>query len=313
MIEGIDVSHYQGQVHWNLVKKAEIVFAFAKATEGKYYKDPTFSTNWYGMEDADIFHGAYHFFSSEDSGESQAENFLQALNGKSYGSLPPVLDVEVCQIQHGPFIQEVKIWLETVEQALKVQPILYTNPSFWNQVGNGSCSEYTLWIANYQVSQPTLPNDWSQWTFWQYSQSGTINGIDGAVDLDRFNGTLEELQQYSQKHTSPKTQESFQVEEVQPGASLVGIADHYHVSLEALVMANPQIAPEGTLLKIPVKSVSAPSAGKTAETTYTVQPGDTLGGIAQKFGITVDSLVQSNHIANPNLLRVGETLRIPST
>ncbi len=266
MVKGIDVSVYQGTIHWNLVKKSGIAFAFAKASEGIALKDPNFSANWYGMEDADIYHGAYHYFGSQkDSGKAQAQNFLEALDGKSYGNLPPVLDFEKCLIEPSVLVQEAQVWLQTVEEALKVKPLVYTNPSFGNSTIQGALSDYDLWVANYEVSQPSIPAGWNQWTFWQYSDTGSVNGIEGYVDLDQFNGSWEALQQYvrQQKHSGD------------------------------------------------VENVESEVPSASPEKTCVVEPGDTLTSIGQRFGVSVSALAEYNHIADPNLIQVGQILRIP--
>ena len=67
----------------------------------------------------------------------------------------------------------------------------------------------------------------------------------------------------------------------------------------------PTQSPQGTQPEVPA---NAP-AGKP--TTYVVQGGDNLTWIAEKFGVTVSALVQANQLANPNLIRPGQTLKIP--
>jgi lysozyme len=50
-------------------------------------------------------------------------------------------------------------------------------------------------VAEYEVAAPKLPSGWSTWKFWQSSQSGTVSGVTGSVDLDVFNGTAAALRQ----------------------------------------------------------------------------------------------------------------------
>jgi GH25 family lysozyme M1 (1,4-beta-N-acetylmuramidase) len=91
----------------------------------------------------------------------------------------------------------VSTWLQIVSSATGVKPMIYTSPNFWtNSMGNTQMfaqGGYTvLWVAHWtSASQPTVPaNNWGGhgWTFWQYTSSGTVNGISGSVDLDRYNG-----------------------------------------------------------------------------------------------------------------------------
>jgi len=93
---------------------------------------------------------------------------------------------------------------------------------------------------------------------------------------------------------------------VQPGDTLSGIAARYGTTVAALASANslsnPNLIFPGQLLILP--------AGSAASGTYTVRAGDTLSGIAARFGTTVAHLVALNRLANPNVLSVGEVLRI---
>jgi len=57
-----------------------------------------------------------------------------------------------------------------------------------------SLAAYPLWVADYEVDQPSLPQGWTTWLLWQNSEDGTVAGVDGAVDLDEVNGTLADLQ-----------------------------------------------------------------------------------------------------------------------
>jgi lysozyme len=109
------------------------------------------------------------------------------------GALPPVLDVEMPG-EASEIISGIQVWLTTVEHAIGKTPILYTNPSFWTGLGVSSFGRFPLWIAEYGVASPKVPDGWSTWTFWQDSENGSVPGIEAAVDLDLFQGTLQELQ-----------------------------------------------------------------------------------------------------------------------
>ena len=77
-------------------------------------------------------------------------------------------------------------------------PIIYTSPSFINYDSYPGFGKYPLWIANWGVNCPNLPNNtWANWDAWQYTDKGSVNGISGAVDRDRFNGTRADLDKYT--------------------------------------------------------------------------------------------------------------------
>lgn len=191
--QGIDVSHFQGTVSWTQVKQAGILFAFAKATDGVTYVDPQFATNWAAIKEAGLLRGAYHFFEPADDAVQQAEFFLSTVQIET-GDLPPVLDVEKIGSSSEALWQGVQTWLEQVEAGTGVQPILYMSPGFANEYGApSSLAAYPLWIAEYGVDQPALPDGWTSWLIWQYSETGSVTGVVGNVDRDKLNGPVTEL------------------------------------------------------------------------------------------------------------------------
>ena len=195
LIQGIDVSDHQGTVDWNAVQQAGKVFVFIKATDGITWTDPDFATNWSGAKAAGLLRGAYHFYETDDDPTAQAQNFLNAVQ-LAPGDLPPVVDIE--RIDSGgsasQAVQDLQTWLDAVEQATGRVPIIYTSPTFWNSLGTSAFGRYPLWVAEYGVTSPKLPAGWAGWTFWQYSESGTVAGISGSVDLNVFQGTSAELE-----------------------------------------------------------------------------------------------------------------------
>jgi lysozyme len=194
-LTGIDVSHYQGQIDWDAVKAAGCAFAFAKATEGAGVTDPYFAANWTGMQAAGLVRGAYHFFHPAQDASQQAAHFLATVQLKPT-DLPPVIDVEVNDgVANEAVVQGVQTWLDAVEQATGVAPIIYTAAYFWNAHLNAGFGRYPLWIAHYTsaATPAPLPEGWTGWTFWQYSQSLAIDGVNGAADHDYFNGGVGDL------------------------------------------------------------------------------------------------------------------------
>ncbi len=187
--EGIDVSHFQGDVDWTQVKAAGKTFAFAKATQGTEEVDPQFATNWPAMKQAGVVRGAYHFFQPDADATAQAEHFIATVQLEA-GDLPPVIDVEVAEgVSTEGIDADVKTWLEKVAAAYGVQPILYSDLSFIQENLASGFSDYPLWVADYSSDPPDPPGDWQKWTFWQNSDTGEVAGIDGDVDLDRYQGT----------------------------------------------------------------------------------------------------------------------------
>lgn len=209
-ISGIDVSLNQPQVDWAAVAAAGNAFAFARATIGGHQVDSLFSAHWQGIKDAGMVRGAYHFFWPLTSWQDQAENFIKTLGALEVGDFPPVLDLEEAIAKNDPLKRDnwsripveqrlpmIANWLDRVEQALGMRPIIYTRQNFIDQLlGDGVRTLGTsgLWIAHYDVEQPSIPPGWDTWTFWQYSETGAVDGLKGKVDCDWFNGSQDDLQ-----------------------------------------------------------------------------------------------------------------------
>jgi len=186
-ITGVDVSKYQGQIDFNQLKAAGITYVFVKASEGNTYQDPTFAGNFAQAKQAGLIVSAYHFYETNDAPNSQLENFTQLVKLSS-GDLPPVVDIEKLHMQDDMMLMgNLQLYLNGLEKHYGVKPIIYTGLNFANQHVT-EFAQYPLWIAEYGRTQPTLPTGWSSWTFWQWSQSHTLKGIEGQVDADRFNG-----------------------------------------------------------------------------------------------------------------------------
>jgi lysozyme len=193
-VYGIDVSHHQKKVNWQLVRENEVAFAFVKATEGRTIKDKQFEHNWEGAGAAGIVRGAYHFYVPHLQPEQQAENFIATVKLQA-GDLPPVLDVEVRGRKPVEQLrQELKVWLQQVEEAYGVKLILYTGYSFYKDYLDGHFNDYHLWIAHYKVPKLKLEkSNKRKLAFWQHTDGGAIQGIEGEVDCNVFYGSMREL------------------------------------------------------------------------------------------------------------------------
>jgi GH25 family lysozyme M1 (1,4-beta-N-acetylmuramidase) len=194
---GIDVSHYQGSINWSSVKSAGVSFAYIKATEGTGYKDPMFSANYLNAYNAKVIRGAYHFAQpSSSSGAAQATYF--AANGGAWSAdnltLPGMLDLEGgC---YGMSTSAMQSWILDFYNTYKAKTsrdiVIYTSPSWWNSCTggwSGMSARSPLFVADWtSAANPTIPSGFPYATIWQYTDAGSVSGISGAVDRDRFNG-----------------------------------------------------------------------------------------------------------------------------
>lgn len=318
-VPGIDVSYWQSGIDWPKVRAAGQRFTFVKTTEGESYVDPTFEDNWKGAKQGGLLRGAYCFFHPNQDPKKQADRFLSVLKAiNDPGELPLILDLEVTDgVAKDKIIAKAKAWLDEVEQAAGRKPMIYSGVSFLetslSELGGGPpawARDYALWIGWYPNQytpgmSPLMPRGWFKWTFWQYHAKGTVNGINTAVNLDLFNGTIDQLYTFAGVATPDQTPRTHVVA---AGDSLESIANKYGVTLSELAAANPQLLKIGDKLTVPVP---VEVASKPAKQTYTVRPGDTLYAIAIKFGTTVPALAAENGIQNPNIIQAGQVLTIP--
>lgn len=195
-IHGIDISHYQGEVDWdkliqNQAEDYPFSFIFVKATEGGDLSDENFQHNFAAARRYGLIRGAYHYFNPETSAAKQARFFINTVRLDS-ADLPPVLDVESRGSQGKEYlVKAVKVWLDIVEAHYGVKPILYTSYKFkTNYLDDSLFNAYPYWIAHYYVDTVAYKGCWR---FWQHTDVGTIPGVKEKVDLNVFNGTLEEL------------------------------------------------------------------------------------------------------------------------
>ncbi|WP_168798026.1 glycoside hydrolase family 25 protein [Pacificoceanicola onchidii] len=192
-LAGIDVSHYQGTVHWGQVARAGMQFAYVKATAGLTYKDPRYSANISGARKAGLTAGAYHFYIPGDDPIKQAEHYLSHVT-VGPGSLPPALDLESIPASDSDSdVGDTALkWLKHVEEKTGCKPVIYSNGSYYREYLGKPLEGYPFWLAEY-ANHPRLPSGIKDWTFWQHSQTGRVTGITGHVDLDLFQGTPADL------------------------------------------------------------------------------------------------------------------------
>jgi hypothetical protein len=108
------------------------------------------------------------------------------------GDLPPVLDLEdTGGLTPADLIAWTQSFLSTTQSLTNRIPMIYTSPNFWRTNLNNSTAftAYPLWIAQWtSATTPSfpLPGGWTSWTFWQYTDAGSIPGIGGRVDVSRY-------------------------------------------------------------------------------------------------------------------------------
>lgn len=181
-----------------------VSFVYIKSTEGTSVRNKFYVNDYAQARKHGIRAGAYHFFSVKSSGAAQAKHFIQNTLFRE-GDLPPVLDIEPtdAQIRYmgGPeaMFSHIRTWLRDVERRAKVKPILYVNQMFVNKYLSAQPDlkrDYRIWIARYSEYKPDL-----RLTYWQLCPDGRVAGIQGAVDINVFNGYQRQFEEYLAEET----------------------------------------------------------------------------------------------------------------
>ncbi len=209
-VRGIDVSHYQGDIDWDTLAEADIRFAFIKATEGSSYVDDKFAYNYAEAIKTDLSVGAYHFFSFDSAGKTQAENFINTVEPYD-GMLPPVIDLEFYGGKHenppakDGVLRELRDMISALEEHYGLKPIIYVTEDTYEAYIAGEWADYDIWIRNVKT-KPSLSDD-RAWTFWQYTNRERLDGYSGEeefIDMNVFAGSEEEWREYIESNTYQK-------------------------------------------------------------------------------------------------------------
>lgn len=207
VVEGIDVSQWQGTIDWAKVRGAGKEFAIARIGDG-LGSDPTFQGHWAAIKGQGMVRGAYQFFRTGKDPLAQADIAVAAVGQLGPGDLPVTCDVEDPNSNVTPAVYTSLIhqWADRVEQGTGKRPMIYTGRYYWDpKVASNDFAGYPLWHAQYtNAACPNINDRWSDWVFWQYNAEpyppvpgGTCPGISGWVDLDHFNGTVDQLKAFA--------------------------------------------------------------------------------------------------------------------
>ena len=201
-VRGVDVSAYQGDIDWQTLASQDIDFAFIKATEGSTFVDKNFSFNFKQAQQTGLSVGAYHFFSYDSSGSTQAENFISNVTPFD-GMLPPVIDLEFYgdKAKNPPgkaqVDAELTAMIDILTEYYGISPIIYATEKSYKLYLEGGYKDCDIWIRNV-ISKPRISDD-RLWTFWQYTNRGRMDGYNGKekyIDINVFAGTEADFAAY---------------------------------------------------------------------------------------------------------------------
>lgn len=321
--DGIDVSGWQGNIDYSEVASSGIEIVYMKASEGTSFVDPYFNQNYTNAKANGLKVGFYHYLTARSNSEAvaQANFFVSTISGM----IPDcrlAMDFESFGSLSTEEINEIGItFMQTVESLSGKEMVIYSDTSNASNIFGGGLTNYPLWVAQYEVEEPTPNGNWDSWVGWQYTDAGEISGINGYVDRDRFtDGIL--LNENSEvplpDNTNKPSAGGTTTITIQRGQTLSGIALEYNTTVQILVelnnIANPNLIYAGSTLIVPSGESPIDTDGNSTsgQTIYVVQRGDTLNKIAAEFGTTARAIAVENNIRNINLIYVGQRLIIPT-
>ncbi|GEM_PF-2006505 len=175
--KGVDVSNYQGVINFAKVKASGIEIVYIKATEGISYINPLLLSQHAGALSAGLRIGFYHYLGTNNP-IAEAEHFLNTTSSFAV-DCKHVIDIE------GTWsVAEASSSVRTFANYLiskGKEVAIYTGDYFYKNNLNSTVKDLPLWIAAYSNTNP-IPTS----VGWQYSSSGSVEGVSGNVDVDLF-------------------------------------------------------------------------------------------------------------------------------
>ena len=196
-IQGMDIARYQGRIDFDKAKAGGTHFVYIKSTEGRDYVDPNFSDNWRRARASGVAFGAYHFMTWCSLASEQAAWFIANVPNDD-DALPPVLDLEwnnasACKNKHDrtDILEKVRVMLAAMERHTGKVPIIYTDMTFHRDILEGEHFDNPFWLRS-TAAEPHTKYANRQYLFWQWTQTGTMSGVNAEVDRNSFYGSADD-------------------------------------------------------------------------------------------------------------------------
>jgi GH25 family lysozyme M1 (1,4-beta-N-acetylmuramidase) len=312
--KGIDVSVWQGNIDFNKVKAAGIDFVIIRAGYGNGNKDKWFDENYRKAKAVGLHIGAYwySYATSADGAKQEAQSCAKILSGKQL-DYPVYFDIEEkSQLARGKnFCSSLITAFCTELERLGYYAGFYTSLSSLNSVVSDAVKKrFTVWVAQWSNKCSYS----GSYGVWQYSSKGKVNGISGNVDMDYsyidfpsaiknggFNG-------YGKSAASTSTATAKKSVDEIASEVIAGKWGNGSDRKNRLTSSGYDY----NAVQAKVNEKLGASSKKSTATYYTVQRGDTLSGIAKKYGTTVSAIqkLNSSLIKNVNLIQVGWRIRV---
>ena len=320
--EGIDISSWQRNINFSEVKNSGIEIVYIKASEGRTLIDPYLETNYRNAKANNLKIGFYHYLTATTvaAAEYQARFFASVIEGKEV-DCKLAMDYENFYGEGKEEINQIALaFIKKLKEITGKDVIVYSN---MNNVRNTFDKEVAnagkLWLAYYSNTN-NLINDRSNWDTYigiQYTSTGSVPGINGNVDKDRFSKEIlmADLQSTGGSGSGTGNEPNGQIINyiVKPGDTLSQIALQYGTTVSEIAalngIINVNLIFPGQVLQIRTNSNNS-QTNSTQVINYRIQRGDTLWGISNRYGVTIQNLVNWNNIKNPNLIYSGNTIII---
>ena len=342
-LKGIDVSQWQGNIDWQKVKGAGVQFAMLRAGYGRNNLDTKFHRNAQGAAAAGIPVGLYWFSYALNVEIARKEAQYAVELAKKYKITWPIAydleyDTVSYAVKNGVTItkslatQMAIAFCEEIKR-LGYIPMVYTNLDYLNRYFDRSKLPYDLWYAQYASTASVADKE-----IWQYSSKGSVPGIPGNVDMnhgykDYGNGGDSKPDPAPTPSPAPsgttlnlavavmqgkygagqdrKNALGTRYQEVQDFINHIASASTDTLVAEVMQGKYGNGETRKTVLGGRYKAVQDKIDGKgSGAVYYTVRTGDTLSGIAAKYGTTYQKIAQMNGIANPNKIYAGQKIRV---
>ncbi|WP_278589490.1 LysM peptidoglycan-binding domain-containing protein [Limosilactobacillus pontis] len=310
----IDVSSYQPDtIAFFQAAKAQgaqgVVVKLTEGSEdGSAYVNPRASAQIRNALAVGLRVSCYHFARYTSVGDAQNEARFFVKIAKQFGMYDDTLMIDDAEVHSAADYQAASLaFLQEVEALGYKNTGIYSMKSFFTGgiLNSHGFGQRKIWIAGYGVTSLGIDNA----NAWQYTDHG-IMGVDtsyafsGAFTGSVASGSVPNVTVPAPKPAVHVGHPATGTYTVQPGDTLSGIAAKFGTTYQTLAAINgigdPNRIWAGQVLKV--------TGQPTTQNTYYVQAGDTLSGIAAKFGTTVSALVSANRIANPNVIYVGQKI-----
>lgn len=165
LYEGIDVSGWQGNINFEEVKNSGIEIVYMKASEGSSFVDPYFDQNYTNAKSNGLKVGFYHYLTAKSVEEAveEARFFVATISGK-IPDCKLAMDFESFGNLSISEINQIGIaFVKTIENLSNKEVVIYSDTSNATSVFEGELTNYSLWVAQYEVEEPTPNGNWNTW------------------------------------------------------------------------------------------------------------------------------------------------------